>query len=322
MNGKIALEEHVTFPGFEDLTPVGAIPPEFYASTEAVLRSLDARLEEMDATGVLAMVVSLTSPGIQAVADPPTAVRRARQANDALAGMLARDRSGRFYGFAAVALQDPPAAAGELERAVTQLGFKGALVNGYSNVGRSIEYGDAQRVLPFWEMAEALDVPVYLHPRQSAAGSAMFDGRDELAGPVWNFAVETATHAARLITGGIFDRFPKLNVILGHLGETLPHAGWRIEHWLERTGRADRLRHPFRHYLQTNHYFTTSGCFHTPTLHNVLREVGPERILFSVDYPYESLQQAAEWFHAAEIGSEDYRAIGYTNATSLLGLTR
>lgn len=312
----------MTLPGYEDLTPVGAIPAELYQTIEPILRGLgSARLDEMRATGIDTAVMSLTAPGIQRVPDPVTAVQRARVANDALATMLS-GAPGTNLAFAAVALQDPVAAAGELERAVTQLGFKGALVNGYSNVGSDFEYGDAERLLPFWERVAALGVPVYLHPRESPPGMPLYQGRPELGGPVWNFAVETSTHAARLIVSGLFDRFPRLNIILGHLGEGLLHSAWRVEHWLARNGPAGRLRHPFRHYLRTNFYFTTSGCFHTPALENVISEVGADRVLYSVDSPYESLREAAEWFDAVDLAPDDRRRIAWGNAARLLGLER
>src|SRR3954451_18498061 len=185
----------------------------------------------MDRYGIAVSVLSLASDGIQGVDDPALAVRRARQANDALASRIALHPD-RFAGFAAVAMQDPAAAASEAERAVRELGFRGVLVNGYSN---GAPYYDDERYFGFWETLEGLGVPFYLHPRNPLESMReIYRGRPELLGPTWAFGVEPATHALRLMVSGLFDRFPRLQVILGHLGEGLPFQTYRLEQRLER----------------------------------------------------------------------------------------
>jgi predicted TIM-barrel fold metal-dependent hydrolase len=252
------------------------------------------------------------------VTDPAEAVTLARQVNDALAEIVAAS-PGRYGGMATLPLQDPQAAIAELERCATKLRFPGAMVNGFTDTpdGKGWYY-DNERYLPFWERAESLRVPIYLHPRNPLpANAGIYEGHPELMGAVWEFTVETATHALRLFTSGLFDRFPDLKFILGHLGETLPHFMWRIEHRLNTMGDRVKTKKPLREYLQTNLYVTTSGNFHTPALHNTLTELGVEHVLFSSDYPYESMREAAEWFDNADISESDRIKIGRDNAKRL-----
>jgi gamma-resorcylate decarboxylase len=221
-------------------------------------------------------------------------------------------------------MQDPQAAIAELERCVTQFGFPGVMLNGFTNIGdaKTGWYYDLDRFLPFWERAEALHVPVYLHPRNPLpANLGIYDGHPELIGAVWGFTVETATHALRLMTSGLFDRFPRLSVILGHLGETLPFSMWRIEHRSNYMGDQRKFRKPLGDYLRTNFYVTTSGNFHTLALNNTLAEVGADHVLFSIDYPYESMREAADWFDNASISEDDRGKIGRGNAEKLFSLT-
>jgi len=219
-------------------------------------------------------------------------------------------------------MQDPAAAADELERCVRELSFRGALVNGYSSVGdlETAAYYDEPQYLPFWERVAALGVPLYLHPRNPLPTQRrMYRDREELLGPTWAFTVETATHSLRLITSGLFDRFPNLTVIIGHMGELLPFA-------LDRTGQ--RLSHipgtalekPAPQYLRDNFFITTSGNFHTPSLIGAMLEIGADRMLFAADYPFERTGDAAGWFDAVPISEADRQKIGRTNAQQLLGL--
>ncbi|WP_369293608.1 amidohydrolase family protein [Streptantibioticus silvisoli] len=195
-----------------------------------------------------------------------------------------------------------------------------SLVNGYSNVGDADTgwYYDHERYLPFWERVEALGVPVYLHPRDPLAGNrGIYEGHPELFGAVWTFTVETSTHALRLMTSGLFDRFPGLTVILGHLGETLPFNIWRISHRAAFMGDLITFEKPLSSYLHDNFYVTTSGNFHTQTLNATLAEIGVDRVLYSSDYPYESMREASDWFDNAAISDSDRRRIGCTNARRL-----
>jgi 2,3-dihydroxybenzoate decarboxylase len=221
MIGKIALEEHFVTPEALAYLPSLGVTAEVQKRIDDGLSDVEQyRLPEMDKYGVELQFVSLTAEGVQMEPDCDKAVKIAKRANDDLAERFLVKHPTRFAGFAAVALQDPKASADELERAVKQLGFKGALANGFSNIGdlNSGEYYDLPKFLPFWERVHELDVPFYLHPRGPLASQQkIYEGHEELLGPAWAFGVETATHALRLITSGLFDRFPKLTVIIGHV---------------------------------------------------------------------------------------------------------
>ncbi|WP_194891145.1 amidohydrolase family protein [Catenulispora pinisilvae] len=319
MNGKIALEEHFNLPAFATDLPQYVNPG---AMKEIARRLLDLstdRLAEMDAAGIDYSVLSLTAPGVQAVPDPRRAVALARQANDELAEVVAANPT-RYGAFASLPMQDPAAAVAELERCVAELGFHGVMLNGYTNIGDAETgwYYDHERYLPFWERLEALGVPAYLHPRDPLAGNqGIYEGHPELFGAVWSFTVETSTHALRLMTSGLFDRFPGLTVILGHLGETLPFNMWRIAHRASYMGDLIKFQKPLDYYLLTNFYVTTSGNFHTQTLNATLAEMGSDRVLYSSDYPYESMREASEWFDHAAISENDRVKIGRANARRL-----
>jgi predicted TIM-barrel fold metal-dependent hydrolase len=314
MDGKIAIEEHFVTPELEDLVLNPGWPPEAFRRTLDALEDVDGHLEIMDRYGIAVSVLSLASDGIQGIDDPALAVRRAQQANDALAARVAAHPD-RFAGFAAVAMQDPAAASAEAERAVRELGFKGVLVNGYSN---GCPYYDDERYWGFWEALEALDVPFYLHPRNPLESQReIYRGRPELLGPTWAFGVETATHALRLIVSGLFDRFPRLTVILGHLGESLPFQTYRLEQRLKRRTDVSLQRLPTT-VLRENFHVTISGNYHTPSLIGVLSEMGADRVMFAVDHPFEDVADGAEWFDALDVGEDDRRNIGRLNAERLL----
>jgi 2,3-dihydroxybenzoate decarboxylase len=323
MTGKIALEEHFVIPSLEDLMfpSLGWDLAEWQHMHDRLKETDDLRLTEMDQAGIERSVISLAAPCIQDEVDAARAVRRAAEANDALAAIIAKHPD-RYAGFAALPMQDPAAAANELERAVRQLGFKGALVNGYSSIGNleTAAYYDEPQYLPFWERVAALDVPFYLHPRNPLPNQRrIYQGRTELLGPTWAFAVETGTHALRLITSGVFDRFPSLTIILGHLGELLPFAIDRLQQRMSHVSRARLTRSPTE-CLRENFYVTTSGNFHTPSLVGILLQLGADRVLFSVDYPFEQPATAAAWFDTAPISEADRLKIGRTNAQRLLRL--
>jgi 2,3-dihydroxybenzoate decarboxylase len=322
MDGKIAIEEHFVTPALEDLVANPGWPPDAFRAVLDRLEDIDgARLEAMDRNGIEVSVLSLAANGIQDEVDAARAADRAMRANDALAAIV-DTHSDRYAGFAAVALQDPAAAAAEAERAVRELGFRGVLVNGYSSVGdlETGAYYDHERFWPFWERIEALDVPLYLHPRNPLPGQRrIYEGRPELLGPTWAFGVETATHALRLITSGLFDRFPSLTVILGHLGEGLPFALYRLEQRLKRIPEV-RLEKPATHYLRDNFHITTSGNYHTASLIGILLQLGADRLMFAADYPFEDLEDGARWFDTAPISDIDREKIGRLNAQRLLRL--
>jgi 2,3-dihydroxybenzoate decarboxylase len=222
-------------------------------------------------------------------------------------------------------MQDPDIAARELERCVKELGFRGALVNGFSQVGNAetAVYYDLPQYRPFWAVAERLEAPFYLHPRNPLPRDAkIYEGHGWLMGPIWAFGQETAVHALRLMGSGLFDAHPRLQIILGHMGENLPFALWRVDNanaWITERNTYPTKK-PIRHYFRENFFVTTSGNFHTPALHNAMMEVGAERIMFSTDWPFENIDHAADWFDACPISEHDRMKIGRTNARRLFKL--
>jgi predicted TIM-barrel fold metal-dependent hydrolase len=316
MPGKIALEEHFVIP--ETLgASYGALgSPEFQRQLGDIG---SARIAEMDRGGVDVCILSLVSDGIQAIPNVSEAIRIARLANDHLAEQIAKNPK-RFKGFAALPLQDPQAAAQELTRCIKELGFCGTLVNGWSQIGTpdSTVFYDLPQYREFWATVQQLDVPFYLHPRSVSAHQPAYEGHRWLTGSIWGFAAETSIHALRLMGSGLFDDYPQLKVIVGHLGEGLPCNIWRIDNRVSRTlGQKPKAKLPIGHYLRENFYITTSGNFCTQTLTEVMMEVGADRILYSVDYPFEDVAIAAEWFDHAAISEADRSKIGRTNAARL-----
>jgi 2,3-dihydroxybenzoate decarboxylase len=322
MKNKIALEEHFRIEGMDKYTD-----PTMEASTFADVRRMlydteAFRLDEMDKSGIELSILSLSGPGIQAETDPAVAVQVARRANDFLHENVVARHPDRYAGFAAVPMQDPEAAATELERCVKQLGFKGAMVNGYSDIQNdAIAYLDESKFEVFWAKVAELNVPIYLHPRDPVKSQQrIYEGHPELLSAAWAYGVETSTHALRLITSGLFDRYPGINVILGHLGETLPFGIWRVEHIIKRRGMCKDLKKNIMSYLSDNFFITTSGVFRTQALLDTMLEVSSDRILFSTDYPYESAEEAATWFDSCPISEPDRAKIGRENAAKLFNL--
>lgn len=325
MEGKIALEEHFAIP--DTMTPAydarySSVFPAWPEIRRRLLDLNDLRLPEMDKHGIELVILSLHNPAIQGIPDPKRAAQVARKANDLLAEFVTK-RSDRFAGFAALPMQDPEAAIAELTRCVKELGFKGTMVNGFSQVGdpSTVVYLDDPRYLPFWAWVEQLDVPLYLHPRDPLpAREPVYDGHPWFMGSAWAFGVETAIHALRLMGSGLFDRFPRLNVILGHLGEGLPYMIWRVDHRISQTPRGIPARRKMADYLGDNFYLTVSGNFRTPTLIDAMMEVGSDRIMFSVDYPFEQTIEAVKWFDELHISERDRLKIGRANAMALFKL--
>ena len=280
----------------------------------------DERLDEMDRHGIAIAVLSLNAPAVQGVPDRAQANDLARKANDVLADAIARS-PGRLAGFAALPMQEPDAAAVELTRCVRELGFRGALVNGFSQLGQAAVYYDGPPYDSFWQTVERLEVPFYLHARDPLPGRTQdYEGHPWFEGPAWAFGVETAIHALRLMGSGLFDRCPRLRIILGHLGEGLPSGIWRLDQRLKKAPRGIPARRTMAEYLGSNFFLTTSGNFHTPTLLNAMLEVGADRILFSIDYPFQDMGRAAAWLATAGISERDRAKIGRSNAMHLLKL--
>ena len=324
MQGKVALEEHFALPETVQ-DSAGFVPGDYWTELKARLLDMqDRRLREMDAHGIEMMLPSLNAPAVQAIPDRVHAGEIARRANDFLAGEVAK-RPDRFRGLAALPMQDPDAAARELARCVEQLGFVGALVNGFSQVDdpANATYYDLPQYRPFWAEVERLGVPFYLHPRNPLPQHAhIYDGHPWLLGPTWAFGQETAVHALRLMASGLFDIHPRLQVIIGHMGEGLPYSMWRVDNrnaWVK-APKAYPAKRPLGEYFRENFHVTTSGNFRTQTLIDAMLEIGADRILFSADWPFENIDHAAHWFDACSIAENDRRKIGRTNAWSLFGL--
>lgn len=324
MIGKIGLEEHFAIP--ETLQDsAGFVPGDYWRELSARLLDIqDRRLREMDAHGMQMMLLSLNAPAVQAIPSPAKANEVARRANDFLAEQVAK-RPDRFQGFAALPMQDPDLATRELERCVRDFGFKGALVNGFSQVDtpENVVYTDDARYEGFWSVVEQLDVPFYLHPRNPIPSwSQIYQGHPWLLGPTWAFAQETAVHALRLMASGLFDRHPGLKIVLGHLGEGLPFNIWRVDHrnaWVQ-TPKGYPARRPLGDYFRENFWLTTSGNFRTQTLIDAMMEIGSDRVLFSTDWPFENVDHAAQWFDTCSISEADRRKIGRDNAVALFKL--
>lgn len=324
MQGKIGLEEHFAIPDtLQD--SAGFVPGDYWRELSGRLLDIqERRLREMDANGMAMMLLSLNAPAVQAIPDRAKATEVARRANDFLAEQVAL-RPDRFQGFAALALQDPDGATRELERCVRDFDFRGALVNGFSQVDtpENVVYLDDPRYAGFWAKVEELDVPFYLHPRNPlAAWSQIYHGHPWLMGPTWAFGQETAVHALRLMASGLFDRHPKLKIVLGHMGEGLPYSIWRVDNrnaWVQMP-KGYPARRPLGDYFRENIWLTTSGNFRTQTLIDAMLEVGADRILFSTDWPFENIDHAAQWFDTASISEADRLKIGRTNALKLFSL--
>ncbi|MFF8567000.1 amidohydrolase family protein [Streptomyces albidoflavus] len=316
----IGLEEHFVTP---ELAAYGAgsasiaQPDRWREASRRLLDLTGERLVEMDAAGLDMQVLSLNSPGIQAEPDAATAVTQAAAVNDLLAGVIA-DHPDRFAGFAALPLQDPKAAARELDRAVNELGLRGALVNAHTQ-GR---YLDDPQLRIVWEHAEGLGVPLYLHPANGVGTPHVLDGHPELTGPMWSWGNETASHVLRLVFGGVFDDFPEAKLLLGHMGEALPYVLWRLDsRWgFHNHHGVELAREKPSDYLRHNLYITTSGVCDAPPLLCALLALGSEHILFGTDHPFEEMSVATEFLRTAPVSEADRAKIAHLNAERLLGL--
>lgn len=310
---KIALEEHFLTPNLVDhwkTTLVNISPSLGDKALNTLMDFGERRLAAMEVNGIAHAILSVSGPGVQVEPDRRRAIALAREANDILAAEI-RNQPKRYGGLAHVALQDPAAAANELERCINDLGFCGAMVNGAS-LG---VYLDDDRFEPFWERAAALDAPIYIHPANPVDRPAMYATHPELWGPVWSWGVETATHALRIVFAGIFERYPKATLILGHMGEAIPFQLWRIDSRWQIANRGSRtLPKPPSYYVKNNLLVTTSGAFSAEPLHCAVDALGEDRVMFSADYPFESIAEAAHFMDTVPVAEELRRKIAYENA--------
>jgi uncharacterized protein len=317
----ISLEDHFWTPAIAEA--IGALRnPDTDAGGSLAADLLDLgerRLAAMDAAGIDLQVISHTTPGVQHL-DADTAIPLARAANDALARAVA-EHPDRFAGFATLPTSAPEAAADELERAVTELGFKGAMVNGHTN-GRFLDDPAFDVLLA---RAARLGVPLYLHPAEPvpAVRDAYYEGFDRavswfLSAAAFGWHAETAIHVLRMVLGGVFDRHPELSLVIGHMGEILPFMLQRVDDNLppKVTG-LDRLP---SEYILRNVHITTSGLFSIPPLQCALMVFGVERVLFSVDWPYAGNDAGRRLLDTAPLSPGDLALIAHGNAERLLGL--
>jgi predicted TIM-barrel fold metal-dependent hydrolase len=304
----IALEEHFTSPMLR------ALRGEKDTQVQRKLDDLgEQRIREMDEAGIDLQVISENNPATQNL-DAETAVKLARTSNDVLYEAVRRHPK-RFAGFATLPTPDPKAAADELERAVTKLGFKGAMIMGLTH-GR---FMDDKQFRPIFERAVSLDVPVYIHPTppHPAVQEAYFKEYPVLAVAPLGFTLETLTHTFRLIVSGLFDEFPSLKIIVGHLGETAPFLLWRTNNIL---GERAPMPRAFADYYREHFWLTTSGAFSDSALTCAIAEMGAERILFSVDWPFMDNRAGRSWMDQAPVSDYARTLIFGANARELLRL--
>ena len=306
-------------PGFQGLMGFYMSSPS--ARAQHIMRCLQdldqVRLQHMDDAGIDRQVIALTAPGVQ-VMDKDTAVAFSRVANDELAEAVRRHPT-RFTGMIAVAPQDPAAAALEIERGVTRLGMNAVIINSHTQ-------GEYLSDSKFWDIfaaAEAHDVPIYLHPNslpRNMIGSFQDCGLD---GAIYGFGVETGLHALRIITAGVFDRFPKLQLIIGHMGEALPFWAYRLDYMHRATVLSNRyesikpLRKKPSDYLRENFFITNSGVAWEPAIKFTQEIVGVDRVMYAMDYPYQYAADEVKAMDNMAMSAEVKKKFFQTNAESV-----
>ena len=324
MKNKIAFEEHMAIPDTVAETRTFAGESNDYDEfTDDILDLDKKRLDYMDKAGIELAILSLNAPAIQAVLDTERAIELARKSNDKLKQAV-DENPGRYLALAALPLQEPKTAGEELKRCVNELGFKGALVNGFTqrDVDDSAYYYDMPEYRDFWQVVSDLNVPFYLHPRmQIESRAAIYDGHPWLKSSPWGFAVETSTHALRLCGSGLFDDFPNLRICVGHLGEMIPFGLWRIDARMEFSPRGYRGKRPLGDYFREHFHVTVSGNFNDAALKCTIDALGTDQLYFSADYPFERMQDAADWFDNTSVINDTERLkIGRTNAMNLFSI--
>jgi len=320
----ITLEEHFATPGFldgpgQDLKNAAL---KFEGRAQRLIEGLtdiaDKRMAAMDAAGVAMQVLSLTSPGVEQL-PAAEAMALAREVNDfAAAGVKTNPK--RFAAFAALPTAAPDKAAAELQSRMKAGGFVGAVINGHVR-GR---YLDDKFFWPILEAAEALNAPIHIHPTKppQPVVDAYYSGfsplvNDMFGSPGWGWHIETAVHVIRVILGGTFDRFPKLQLVIGHLGEGLMSMFQRLDNM---TPAMTKLKKPMTAYLRENVHYTFSGFNFPATFLDLLLEVGVDRIMFSADHPYQSMADAVAFLHQVPVSAADRERIAHGNAEKLFGL--
>jgi uncharacterized protein len=321
----ITLEEHFTSPGFlagpgrEFMERIRNAGPRGATIMQQLEDVGDGRIAEMDAAGIDMQVLSLNAPGVEQ-ADVGEQIAIARESNDFLADAVKKNPK-RFAAFASLPVAAPEQAADELDRRVKQQGFKGTLINGHTR-GR---YLDDKFFSPILERAEALNVPIYLHPTipPKPVVDALYGGFSPAVSGVfaaagWGWHIETGVHLIRMILGGVFDRHPKLQVVVGHLGEAIPFMLPRMNRNFP--PEMTKLARPFAAYLRENVHYTFGGFNFPTTFLDLFLEVGVDRIMFSVDHPYGSMVEARAFLDHLPVSPADRERIAHGNAERLFNL--
>lgn len=329
----IALEEAFLHPKLMELFPVSY--QKMYALVKDRLSDVGPeRIRRMDAAGIDMQVLSHVQPGVQILQDSELAIQVSKEVNDWL-GDVVKTYPTRFAGFAVLPTQSPKDAADELERTVTQFGFKGALINGHTN-GR---YLDDESFSVLLERAQTLDVPIYIHPTDpvQTITDLYFNGYSSTLVQGWGWPVETGTHLLRMMCGGVFDRYPRLKVIVGHMGELIPYCLTRLNvsltmgSWLVDVQEAKaKTKNPtsqkgiqknVRYYMRENVFVTNSGVFDQPVFNCAVSMLGIDNLMFSVDDPFQDNFEAMDFLNAAELSQEDKEKFAHGNAERLLKLS-
>ena len=316
---KIALEEAFTAPStapYLDIT-LKVVDEDQRPAFVRLLEDSDTRIQAMDEAGIDLFVLSQTSPGVQAESDAAVAVERARACNDYLQSQI-EEHPTRYRGFAHLPLQDVQAACDELTRCVKDLGFVGAMINGNSDG----HYLDEQQFMPFWEHVAELDVPVYIHPADPVEQPYVLRDYPVMQGALWGWSVDNSCHFLRLLFSGLFDRLPTLQIILGHMGETLPYFAWRIDsrYDVTKSSYTPVLEKKPSEYFRSNLIITTTGLCQDSSLQCAIAEMGEDRVLFSVDYPYEDTDFCAQWIETTPLTDAQREKICHGNAERVLRL--
>lgn len=306
-------------PGFQGLMGFYMSSPS--ARAQHIMRCLtdldQLRIQHMDECGIDKQVIALTAPGLQAM-DKSTAVAFAQIANDQLADAIRRHPT-RFVGMIAVAPQDPTAAAKEIERGVSSLGMNSVIINSHT-------HGEYLSDPKFWDIfaaAQAHDVPIYLHPNSLPKNMIQSFQECGLDGAIYGFGVETGLHAMRIITAGVFDRFPKLKMIIGHMGEALPFWMYRLDYMHRATVASQRydsmkpIKKKPSDYLRENFYITNSGVAWEPAIKFSQAVLGVDRVLYAMDYPYQHQLDEVVALDNMTMSAEDKKKFFQTNAETV-----
>ncbi|OBT54912.1 hypothetical protein VE04_04926 [Pseudogymnoascus sp. 24MN13] len=304
---KIALEEAFNLPDIDNSNNNFTAPNGAKDLGAQLVDIHEQRLKGMDENGVSYMILSLTAPGPQGETNPEAAQALAERANNYLAGEIGKNPA-RFGGFAALSMHDPKSAALEARRAIKELGFHGLLVNDFQSTGADGEgaiFYDQPEWDIFWE-------------------ELFLDGRPWLRGATYFFSVGVSLHILGIYVNGIFDRFPKLQIVIGHMGENLPYQLWRFDHRMSYYVHEPlpKAKRSLRETMKTNISITTSGHYGTPSLLFAIQELGIDRVLFSIDYPYETIDEGPKWFDSiTELTEDQKKQIAFGNAEKLLKLS-